>query len=82
MWHEDLMSTIVCDMQVRDGCLDDMSQMSEAERRKYIHSEIRKMYFNKGERLFRFTYWMRICGSGIITPQKARCGFLPRSCTN
>ena len=60
MWHEDLMSTIVCDMQVRDGCLDDMSQMSEAERRKYIHSEIRKMYFNKGERLFRFTYWMRI----------------------
>ena len=75
MWHEELMDTITADMQVRDGCLEDMSAMNESERRKYIRSEIRRMYFNKGERLFRFTYWMRIRD---YYPEKSPMWFLAK----
>ena len=60
MNKEQLIDTLYWDMKVRDGCEKDISTMTPAEKESYVRSEARKMYFNKGERLFRYTLWMRL----------------------
>ncbi len=60
MNYAELMDTLACDLQVREGCQDLNDTMADKERVAYIKKEIRKMYRNKGEKLFRLTLWMRL----------------------
>lgn len=60
MNRSELLELIFTDVQARDGGQDIDSFSDEASRIRYMKSEIRRMYFNKGEKLFRFTLWMRI----------------------
>ena len=58
--NKELLETLYWDMKVRDGCEEDITSLSDAEQEAYIRKEVRKMYRNKGEKLFRYTLWMRL----------------------
>ena len=58
--NKTLMYTLYWDLKVRDGCQEEFESLSESQKEKYIRKEVRKMMHNKGEKLFRLTYWMRL----------------------
>ena len=58
-WKE-LLETVACDLQVREGAQAYDSQAPLKEQKQYLQKEVRKMFANKGEKLFRLTLWMRL----------------------